>query len=236
MQHSKYASTKECLNEIIKIEGTLGLYKGVSSILLTSPIRSSFNITLYSYLKYYTNFENNFIKGFVPGCITGVALTILACPVERVKCTMQVHNMLTSSLSCMISIYRSKGIYGLYKGIFITLIRDFIGYGIFFGTYEYIKGSIIKNNFNFTWWGWLACGSISGACCWIVILPIDCIKTRYQLSPAQKSYYLITKELIESKGVRGLWSGFNSCLVRTFISSGVGFFFYELIKKKLIST
>ena len=233
MQNKKYSSTISCLQEILRADGLRGFYRGASSIFLFNPIRSSVNIVAFSWLKKHIKTENHFFKGFVAGSITGGTLTILTCPVEMVKCAMQVPNSYHSTYFCAYTIYKKFGLSGLYRGLYSTALRDSVGFGIFFGVYEFTKGKIHEYNFKFTWWGWLLCGSISGICSWTSVLPIDCVKTNFQLSKTYKSYYCTFNDIVKATGYKGLWAGYLSCIIRTFLASGVGFFCYECVKSHL---
>ena len=231
MQTAKYSSATSCLKEILKTEGPKALYRGVSSILVMVPFRNSFYLSLYTSIKHRTNTKNHFWKGFIPGSITGVILTVFTCPAEKVKCTMQVPNEYSSSADCLKKMYRKEGFQGLMRGFNITVLRDFIWFGVFFGIYESIKAKIHEKGWDYTWWGWIACGSISGMCCWVIILPIDFVKTRFQLS--KENYWFVTKDIVRTSGFFVLWTGLASCIMRSFITNGVGFFCYECIKTNL---
>jgi hypothetical protein len=146
---------------------------------------------------------------------------------------MQVSNEFSSSFECLKSLYSSKGLNYLFRGIQVTLARDILGVGIFFGVYELIKGTIQDSSYKFTWWGWILCGSVSGAVCWLSILPLDCIKTRYQLAAGNLSYKLVISDIFQNHGIKGFWVGSLSTIIRTFIASGVGFSVYELMKHHL---
>lgn len=233
MQNSKYPSTKSCLKELLKNEGLSGLYKGASTIIVTSPIRSSFSISFYTFLKHKFSSYDHFAKGFLAGCITGTVLSIVACPVELVKCEMQVPNSYKSTGDCAKKIFLKSGFPALYKGFMCTALRDFFGFGVFFGVYEEIKGLIHYYNLKFTWWGWLLCGSLSGACCWVAVLPIDCVKTRFQLAHKPVSYYDTLRTIVKTTGVKGLWTGITSCIIRSLIANGIGFSCYECVKEHL---
>lgn len=233
MQSSTYPSTISCFQQIIREEGLNSLFRGATSILVTTPLRSAVSIPLYSWLKNKHMFKHNFTQGFVSGWITGGLLSLAACPIERIKCVMQVSNYYKSSAECASHLYSTIGVLGIYRGLTITILRDSLGFGVFFGAYEEVKRLILEKHQKFTWWGWLMCGSFSGVMCWVAILPFDCIKTRFQLAEKKESYSVIMKEIIRTTGVRGLWAGFNSCVVRAIISNGIGFFCYELVKHNI---
>lgn len=217
----------------MKSEGLPGFYRGAASLVATVPLRSSFNITLYSHIKHSNNYSNHFLRGFIPGCIAGGVLSVFVCPIEMVKCTMQVSKEFKSSYECMRELYSRQGLKYLFRGLAATFARDILGIGVFFGVYEFIKGTIHEYSLKFTWWGWIACGSFSGAFSWIAVLPIDCVKTRYQLSQKKILYNEVIKDIYYNHGIKGFWVGALSTIIRTFIANGVGFSIYELIKHHL---
>lgn len=233
MQQYSYPSTRSCIQETLKLEGVRGFYRGVFTLIATVPLRSSFNITLFSHLKHKQTTSNYFVKGFIPGFYTGSVLALLVCPVEMVKCYMQISSEFRTSSECFRVLNKRNGPLFFMRGLGITLARDSIGFGMFFGVYELIKGTIHDSSYKFTWWGWITCGSVSATACWLTILPLDCLKTRYQMSKNKESYRLVFKDIIENHGIRGFWVGGISTIARGCIASGVGFSVYELVKKHI---
>lgn len=230
MQQFYYPSIRHCVQDIIRQDGVRGFYRGVYSLLVTVPFRSSFNITLFSYLKHKQKTSNHFIRGFIPGCYAGCVLSVFVCPVELIKCYMQASNEFKTTSECLRTLYKRHGLKYLMRGLSITIARDSLGFGTFFGVYEFIKGTAHDYNIKLAWWGWIGCGSVSGIIGWFCILPLDCIKTRYQLAIHGESYWAVLKDIIKSHGIRGFWVGGLSTVLRGCIASGVGFSVYELAK------
>lgn len=230
MQQFYYPSIRHCIQDIIRQDGFRGFYRGVSSLLTTVPFRSSFNLTLFSYLKHKQETSNHFLRGFIPGCLTGCVLSVFVCPVELIKCHMQVSSEFKTNSECFRVLRKQHGLQYLMRGLSMTIARDALGLGMFFGVYELIKGTVHDSHQKLAWWGWICCGSVSGIVGWFSILPIDCIKTRYQLSNRGESYWAVTKDILKNHGVKGFWVGGLSTVIRGCIASGAGFSVYELAK------
>ncbi|KUI59458.1 Mitochondrial basic amino acids transporter [Cytospora mali] len=132
---------------------------------------------------------------FIAGAIGGLATWVVSTPTELVKCRAQLStNPETSSWDISKRIWRTEGgIRGFYFGGVVTALRDSIGYGFYFWSYELttrwmgswqsssgqderlvgaVTGSEAANV--------LLCGGIAGVVTWASIFPLDVIKTRVQ--------------------------------------------------------
>ncbi|TGO48515.1 hypothetical protein BCON_0238g00050 [Botryotinia convoluta] len=139
---------------------------------------------------------------FLAGAIGGLCSSIVSTPAELIKCRAQLSSPPVSSLAIARSIVSTTGIRGLYFGGVVTALRDSIGYGFYFWSYElssrlytsYVLSSspgmeditssrdeAIKI---------LLCGGVAGVVTWASVFPLDVVKTRLQtqiLSPTSVS-------------------------------------------------
>ncbi|KAF7943419.1 hypothetical protein EAE96_011345 [Botrytis aclada] len=135
---------------------------------------------------------------FLAGAIGGLCSSVISTPTELIKCRAQLSSPPVSSLAIARSIVSTTGIRGLYFGGVVTALRDSIGYGFYFWSYElssrlyssYVLSSspgidattssrdeAIKI---------LLCGGVAGVVTWASVFPLDVVKTRLQaqiLSP-----------------------------------------------------
>ncbi|KAM0149162.1 hypothetical protein ACHAQE_009270 [Botrytis cinerea] len=142
------------------------------------------------------------LSTFLAGTIGGLCSSIVSTPTELIKCRAQLSSPPVSSLAIARSIISTTGIRGLYFGGVVTALRDSIGYGFYFWSYElssrlyssYILSSppgmenstssrdeAIKI---------LLCGGVAGVVTWASVFPLDVVKTRLQaqiLSPTSAS-------------------------------------------------
>lgn len=183
-------------------EGITGLYKGLSSPLLTVPLVNAIVFTSYEYAKYqlinynvlhYSNNTNttnelSHLQIGMCGAFAGLANSIIACPVELIKNKLQIqyeinklHRLYKSPIHCIQSIVHVQGVRGLFTGMNSTIIREIPAYGFQFYTYELCKSIIQQyNTSQLSSIQQLICGGIGGVSCWIFSYPQDVIKSKLQ--------------------------------------------------------
>ena len=71
---------------------------------------------------------------WIAGAVGGLAIWVVSAPTELVKCRAQTTS--TSSWNVTKEIVRANGLRGLYFGGGVTALRDSIGYGFYFWSYE----------------------------------------------------------------------------------------------------
>ena len=142
-------------------------------------------------------------KSFIAGAIGGAAQVPLICLTDLSKLRMQCQENPTPILSrarpsaqrlysdpwdCMRKLYSEYGITGLNKGFWITAIRELPGYGAYFSSYYYICKLFLRmRHKEVTTLDDLGplelcvAGGIGGIVGWVVVYPIDVLKTRIQV-------------------------------------------------------
>ncbi|KAH7369858.1 putative mitochondrial carnitine/acylcarnitine carrier protein [Rhexocercosporidium sp. MPI-PUGE-AT-0058] len=134
-----------------------------------------------------------------PGAVGGLATWIVSTPTELVKCRAQISTSAATASSWGITreILRREGVRGLYFGGVVTALRDSVGYGFYFWSYEITtrmmekkmreripdgKGDGVGEAAKV-----LLCGGIAGVVTWASIFPLDVIKTRVQTQQYQQA-------------------------------------------------
>jgi solute carrier family 25 carnitine/acylcarnitine transporter 20/29 len=129
---------------------------------------------------------------WLAGAIGGLATWVVSTPTELVKCQAQLSS--STSWSITKTVLRNEGVRGLYFGGVVTALRDSIGYGFYFWSYELstrymvsrmrdTSGQLPQGNSKV---GIeeaakvLLCGGLAGVVTWASIFPLDVIKTRVQ--------------------------------------------------------
>ncbi|KAL7951149.1 mitochondrial carrier domain-containing protein [Trichoderma barbatum] len=121
------------------------------------------------------------------GAVSGLAVWIVSAPTELIKCRAQMSTPATSSWAIFKQIWQREGIRGLYYGGVVTALRDSIGYGFYFWTYElaHRHWPTARENDNASSGRRdtskiLMCGGIAGIATWASVFPLDVIKSRLQ--------------------------------------------------------
>lgn len=198
---------------------------------------------------------------FVAGAIGGLATWVVSTPTELVKCRAQLATSSADSNSWKITkdIIRAEGIRGLYFGGVVTALRDSIGYGFYFLSYELssrFMDSQMKDR------GMesagqetakvLLCGGVAGVVTWASVFPLDVIKTRVQTQVMQGEQAPLLQTVVgEGKAQRRLgaleiarnayknegsavfFKGLGVCSVRAFVVNAVQWAVYEWIMREL---
>ncbi|CAG8547167.1 2127_t:CDS:2 [Funneliformis caledonium] len=80
---------------------------------------------------------------FISGAIAGAAQSIVAAPLDSLKVRFEVNDLLEGKHKSMFDFARNTwkelGIASIYRGIGLTLVKDSISCGLFFGVFEFVK-------------------------------------------------------------------------------------------------
>lgn len=138
------------------------------------------------------------------------------------------------------SILRKDGPLGFYRGLSSTLLQEVPGYFFFFGGYE-LSRSFFASGGSKDELGpvpLMLSGGIAGICLWLVIYPVDCIKSRIQVLSMfgkQAGFIRTLVSVVKNEGVAALYSGLKATLVRAFPANGSLFLAYEYSRKMMMS-
>lgn len=172
-------------------------------------------------------------REFIAGMISGGAQCLITCPMELVKCRMQVYSSSNAHSMTMTEtirrIRKENGIKAFYRGLIPTLLRDAPAFGIYFSSFEYLvdlQGETPSEG------SFLMAGGIAGIFSWVFTYPIDVIKTKIQIDGAKCDYKLLKCGQLMFQESRRSWKvffrGITPTLLRAFPVNAVTF----LIVKK----
>ncbi|KAI1501519.1 mitochondrial carrier domain-containing protein [Biscogniauxia marginata] len=160
---------------------------------------------------------SNLWTTWIAGAVGGLATWAVSTPTELVKCRAQVlaSSSLTHSSSSSLPapgsgpsswaiakhVLRTEGVRGLYLGGAVTALRDSIGYGFYFWSYELgcrwveeyqsqsrspigrqqqQQAGFSDSFFSLDAARVLLCGGVAGVVTWASVFPLDVVKTRVQ--------------------------------------------------------
>ncbi|KAK2467361.1 hypothetical protein APHAL10511_000596 [Amanita phalloides] len=180
----KYTSTAHAFVSIVREERFIGLYKGITSPLVTVALLNSLVFASYSFfLKIQlesTDAIPTLIQVLIAGALTGVVCCIVTTPTELIKIRQQEQLVPTSTWKIVLQIIKEDGILGLYRGVAATILRD-LGYGAYFAAYEGTNRLFSQLDIkDIPWYGFLLSGGIAGIAGWVITFPFDVVKTRMQ--------------------------------------------------------
>lgn len=135
---------------------------------------------------------------FLAGTYAGLIQSFVAAPVELIKIRMQCGMGYTNSWHCVRTIYEAEGLRGYFRGLFATVLRDVVPYGIYMLSYvmllgfasnlEYVRkerwnnraNKVSPTNNKLELMITTICGCVAGLLSWGFVIPVDVIKTVQQ--------------------------------------------------------
>eukprot|EP00088_Acartia_fossae_P005349 TRINITY_DN1234_c0_g1_i6.p1 TRINITY_DN1234_c0_g1~~TRINITY_DN1234_c0_g1_i6.p1 ORF type:complete len:309 (-),score=35.35 TRINITY_DN1234_c0_g1_i6:1226-2152(-) len=185
------------------------------------------------------------LKSLLAGGIAGMAGKSCVAPLDRVKILLQTqksefsHYGITSSL---VWIVKTEGIFGLFRGNLVQMIRIFPYGGIQFSTYEFAKKILCKDEestMSRGHWSKFAAGSLGGVCGITATYPLDTLRARlafYSKADAEyRSLFSAATTIYHQKeGIFGFYRGLFPSILAIIPQSGLSFYFFELLKGILL--
>ncbi|KAA8909804.1 solute carrier family 25 protein [Sphaerosporella brunnea] len=224
----------------------LSTLQGTASPLLTY---GALNALLFSaYNRSLPYLPSSLTGTFLAGCIGGLASFTLAAPTEAIKCRAQLSPHL-SSWAVMRALLKSHGVRGLYIGGGVTAVRDAVGYGFYFATYEGAKPLFSAPEGQAAI---LVAGGVAGCATWASIYPLDVVKTRVQTQVLPErgeregllgerkgrawhggwSSWECARRAYAEGGAKVFFDGLGVCMARAFLVNAVQWAIYEYVMRQ----
>ncbi|CAG8549622.1 3699_t:CDS:2 [Gigaspora margarita] len=113
---------------------------------------SQFQSTPISGSQHYINHPPPFYAVFCCGAIAGATQSLVAAPLDSLKVRFEVNDLLEGKHKSMydyaMTTWKELGLSSIYRGIGLTLIKDSLSCGLFFGIFELIKGQCYNSYIN----------------------------------------------------------------------------------------
>ncbi|KAJ6485812.1 carnitine/acyl carnitine carrier [Mycena sanguinolenta] len=175
-------SVARAIATIAKEETVFGLYKGITSPLLTFALM---NGLVFSSYKFFLGTQGTLIADASLAQITfagvgsGIVSAIITAPTDLIKIRQQQCISTSTARGIALEIIRTRGVSGLYRGTVVTMLRD-SGYGAYFASYEATLRALSTPGERRGGWQVLVAGGVAGVVGWLVTFPLDVVKTRVQ--------------------------------------------------------
>jgi len=271
------AANSSIMSTIREFGGVSSLFRGMGAPLSAAAAINAIVFSCYGigsklydkYLvdpSYYDHLDLNhdpWQKAMTCGMFAGLVQCAVICPMEHVKCRLQVQhgkgspdNLYKGPAQATRSIVSKYGVKRLYQGWWSTAWREVPAFGLYFGVYDYSKDRM--NNFfakqagidpnatmpasamphTHTWVASALAGGLAGSVSWFLAYPIDVIKTKIQTSPlttprSQLTMWNVGRSVVAQHGVKHLYRGLGITILRAFPVNGTIFPVYELTLMQL---
>ncbi|XP_073051152.1 uncharacterized protein [Primulina eburnea] len=172
---------------IISERGVTGLYRGISSNIVSSaPISAVYTFTYESVKRNLLPLlpkEYHSLAHCTAGGCASIATSFIFTPSERVKQQMQVGSHYRNSWNALIEVVKKGGLPSLYTGWGAVLCRNVPHSAIKFYTYESLKENMLPaahSDAQANTLTTLVCGGLAGSIASLFTTPFDVVKTRLQ--------------------------------------------------------
>jgi len=151
-------------------------------------------------------------------------------------------NRFDNSLHCKRYIVTNHGWSTLFTGWAITTMKDCAHFGTYFFVYEGVKGTLLEQHQDshrgqasmFTAPKAAAipmAGGAAGIAAWLVAYPLDCVRAGLHGQSLKRgpspTGYQVFRDLLENRGIRGLYAGVTPTLMRAALVHSARFSVYE---------
>lgn len=250
-------SATECFREVILKYGVKGLYTGIMAPFFAQGIYKAVIFTTNNLVSrhVFTGQSSNYTT-FLSGAIAGSLNSIIVAPVELLR-TRQISSVTKGSYASLFNnLLLDGGFRGLFRGLVPAALRDGLGVGAYFLTFDLCK-KFITANISTDGSTSLSTGSnakqtsssshlivklISGSCAgiafWVVALPIDTVKTIFESSCAKKGIINQSREayniINEGGGMVTLFRAWPVAIGRGIPSAAVTLTTFDVISEWLV--
>ncbi|XP_029105135.1 solute carrier family 25 member 15b isoform X1 [Scleropages formosus] len=254
-----YRGFLDCFCTTYRQEGLRGLYQGTTPALMANIAENAVLFMSYGFCQEVVRLAGGLPSGAdlsdvqkaCSGSVASIFSSLVLCPTELVKCRLQaMHEMAAlgkvaegqnTVWSVVKTVMRNDGLLGFYQGLTTTIARELPGYFCFFGAYELCRSGFAnymgtsKDDIGVV--PVMFSGGFGGACLWLVVYPMDCVKSRIQvlsMAGRQAGFIKTLAGVVRTDGVRALYSGLTPTLIRTFPANGALFLAYEASRKLMM--
>ncbi|XP_031628360.1 solute carrier family 25 member 40-like isoform X2 [Contarinia nasturtii] len=229
-QSTHYTGMIDAFYKISRHEGARSLWSGLSpTLVLALPATICYFVSYEATRLYMKDFylklnpeqtEQPFSVPLLAGMAARVFSVSVVSPLELIRTKMQSQRLnyydVGKALKAMIEV---EGVFGLWRGLGPTVLRDVPFSGVYWAIYESLKA---QNDVTVpTCWFSLFGGATSGSIAAFLTAPFDVVKTHKQIEFGEKVLYAdqpvkslpkvgtiaILRKILHENGVRGIFAG-----------------------------
>ncbi|GAB5368684.1 hypothetical protein AAMO2058_001340800 [Amorphochlora amoebiformis] len=231
-----FRSTFDCFWKTFRYEGGKGLYKGAWSPLLGSMAQNAAGFYFFAWSKrlvqriYTLKAKDKMTLGqtFTAGWLSGCCALFVETPVDLLKVKMQAQLYgkkaeYRNVFHAGYKIVQTRGIPGLYQGLWSNAWRFVPGRAVYFASYQWsvdFVSSFGKKRSRPSLRQCFAAGGICGGITWLSTYPFDVIRNRVQADsadPLKRKYrgtWHCAAEIASREGFSGFFKGLTACMIR----------------------
>ncbi|XP_043443828.1 S-adenosylmethionine mitochondrial carrier protein isoform X1 [Prionailurus bengalensis] len=161
-----------------------------------------------------------FMASLVAGGVAGVSVDLILYPLDTIKTRLQSPQ----------GFNKAGGFRGIYAGVPSAAIGSFPNAAAFFITYEYVKWFLHTDSSSYLMpMKHMLAASAGEVVACLIRVPSEVVKQRAQVSSSSRTFQIFSNVLYQ-EGIRGLYRGYTSTVLREIPFSLVQFPLWESLK------
>lgn len=223
---------------ILKENGLLGLWRGIVPTVARATAGPGLYFVFLEEMQALEAKESNQWILFVQGATARAIAGTILCPMTVIKTRYEMSQLKTnpSVLRTLYTIAKEEKLRGLFSGLGPMLVRDvpqsglylFFYSSVFKPMYKSVLPASLSTETNVTACSAFTAAGVSTA----ITLPADVVKTRLQVAPTNETVANIVYNMLKVHGVRSLFSGLSTRLIRRPIQLTITWTVYDHYRNK----
>ena len=213
LQNMHYTNTFSAFRNIIKTD-PFKLYR--ASLLTYTTVGIERSLQFY----YLEKLNKKKVNPLYSSLLISTINSVYNVPVQYITTNIINNKIPISTFQFILNLYKNKT--NPYKGYFIETPKNILASTIYFASYYKIRNTFGEHKYLAPYYG-----AISGISVWLVIFPIDTIRTEFTTQRDNKNLLEIVTERYRQFGLKSFYYGLTPVLFRTIPSSAIGMFVYE---------
>ncbi|PKA67111.1 Mitochondrial adenine nucleotide transporter ADNT1 [Apostasia shenzhenica] len=220
---SSAVSLRHALASVLRLEGPLGLYRGIGAMGLGAGPAHAVYFSVYEKAKEFLSRgnPNNPVAHAASGVLATVASDAVFTPMDTVKQRLQLKNSPYKGVAdCVVRVFGEEGLRAFFASYRTTVVMNAPFTAVHFATYEASKRGLMElspENFNDeSLIVHATAGAAAGALAAVVTTPLDVVKTQLQCQGvcgcqrfSSSSIMEVIRSVVKRDGYGGLMRGWK---------------------------
>jgi solute carrier family 25 S-adenosylmethionine transporter 26 len=231
--------------DILRADGPLGLYRGLSAVVLGSASSSAIYFgtceLAKSLLRTTTPLLPPFLVPPLAGACGNVTSSAVMVPKELITQRLQSGAATGRSWQVLLQVVRADGFLGLYAGYAATLLRNLPAGVLSYSSFEYLKAFALaraRDRDRLTPGESVLCGALAGAISAALTTPLDVVKTRLMTrvgaADGTRTVLGTMRGVVAEEGVAGLYRGVGPRVLHSACFAAIGYCAFETARLAIL--
>ncbi|KQK11688.1 protein MITOFERRINLIKE 1, chloroplastic [Brachypodium distachyon] len=228
--------------DILRADGPLGLYRGLSAVILGSASSSAIYFGTCELAKSLLRPHlPPFLVPPLAGASGNISSSAIMVPKELITQRLQSGAAKGRSWQVLLQILQADGFFGLYAGYTATLLRNLPAGVLSYSSFEYLKAFTLKHSDreNMTPGESVLCGALAGAISAALTTPLDVVKTRLMTRVGTEGSRTVVgtmREVVAEEGLMGLSRGIGPRILHSACFAAIGYCAFETARLAILKS